>query len=701
MAEIKKFHLENLDCANCAAKIESGVQKMPEVRFARVNFATSSIHLDTDNIKAVEEKIRDLEPEVKLISTGTQDFSLDSGARRDLILIVISLVLFLLGLVFAEPLDRWPYFSGQWLVFGAAYLASGSRVVWRALQNIRHRNWFDETFLMSISTMGAIAIGELPEAVGVMLFYQIGEFVQRLSVARSRKLIQSLMDVRPDSATLLQPTGEELQVLPQAVSVGDQILVRPGERVPLDGIVVSGQALMDASMLTGESMPVSVSEGSEIYAGTVNQNGVLKISVTRNLEMSSVSRMLDLVQSAANRKAKTELFITRFAKIYSPLMVVLALIVALGPPLLVPGQAFQVWLYRALVLLVVSCPCALVISIPLGYFGGIGGASRRGILIKGANFLDVLADTRTVVFDKTGTLTQGEFRVSEIVPANGIRQEQLLKLAFDAESHSNHPVANSIRQAYWNTNGRGFEAPREVITEYEEVAGYGVRARLNGDIVVLGNDAFLHRERVPHPTCEILGTVVHVALNGEYKGYIVVSDQTKQEARSAVADLHKIGVEKVLMLSGDQESVVKSVAESVGLDGYRAGLLPAEKVEAVEVLLGEQAKGSLAFVGDGINDAPALARADVGIAMGAFGTDAAKETADVVLMTDSLSRVAEAINIGRRTRKIVWQNIGLALGIKALFILLGVVGVASMWEAVFADVGVTVLAVLNSTRVLR
>jgi len=674
---------------------------MPGVRFAKVNFATSSIHLDADNLKAVEDKIRDLEPEVRLRSTETPKSGLDTGAKRELSLIIISLVLFMLGLVFDQWLDTWPYFSGQWVVFLLAYFVSGTRVLWRALQNLRNRNWFDETFLMSISTIGAIAIGELPEAVGVMLFYQIGEFVQQLAVNRSRNMIQSLMDVRPDSATLIRDDGAEVEVLPQEVSVGNTILVRPGEKVPLDGTVLSGQSQIDSSILTGESMPITVSEGSAVFAGTVNQNGVLKILVNQTIETSSVSKMLDLVQSAANRKAKTELFITKFAKIYSPLMVVLALIVALGPPLIVPGETFQKWIYRALVLLVVSCPCALVISIPLGYFGGIGGASRRGILVKGANFLDVLAEVRTVVFDKTGTLTKGEFKVSEIMPENGIGKQELLKLAVYAESHSNHPVANSIRQAYLELTGDMPNGAKEVITEYDQVAGYGIRARVNGDTVVVGNDAFLHLENIQHPTCDVPGTVIHVSLNQNYQGYLVVQDEPKPEAKSAVKELHRIGVENILMLSGDQEGVVRSVSESVGLDGYQAGLLPDEKVNHLEDMLEKHETGRVAYVGDGINDAPALARADVGIAMGAFGTDAAKETADVVLMTDSISRVAEAIKIGRRTRRIVWQNIGIALGIKALFIILGVVGVASMWEAVFADVGVTILAVINSTRVLR
>ena len=700
MADIKTYQLENLDCANCAAKIEDGVQKLPGVRFARVNFATSSLHLDADNLQAVEDKIRQLEPQINLTTSRKPQTGIDAAARRELGLIAISAFFFLLGLALSVWVETWPESVGYLLIFGSAYLVSGSRVLYRALQNIRSGNWFDETFLMSLSTLGAIAIGELPEAVGVMLFYQIGEFVQQLSVNRSRGLIQSLMEFRPDSATVIRGK-KDYTVSPEEVAVGEVVLVRPGERIPLDGVVQAGQSQVDASMLTGESMPIPVHENSEVFAGTVNQNGVLEIIVTRTIETSSVSKMLDLVQNAANRKAKTERFITKFARVYSPLMVIVALLVAFGPPLIIPGEELQTWVYRALVVLVVSCPCALVISIPLGYFGGIGGASRRGILVKGANFLDVLAEVRTVVFDKTGTLTRGEFRVTEIVPEPELSSEYLLTLAAYAESHSNHPVATSIVQAYRERIGGDLSQDRQVISEYEEVAGYGIRAGVNGDTVVVGNDAFLHRENIPHQICDIPGTVVHIAANQTYLGYIVVSDEIKAEAASAVEELHRIGVRKVVMLSGDQDNVAQYVAETVGLDGYRAGLLPGDKVEALEGFLLSSESSKVAFVGDGINDAPALARADVGMAMGALGADAAKETADVVLMTDSVSRVPEAIKIGRRTRRIVLQNIGIALGIKALFIILGVAGSASMWEAVFADVGVTVLAVLNSTRVLR
>lgn len=699
MTEIKKYYLENLDCASCAAKIEDGVSKMPGVRFAKVNFATSTLHLDSDQVEDVQALIKELEPDVQLKATQEKQTGLPPEARRDLAMILTALGLFILGLVFNQWLSSLPNQFGRWLVFGAAYLISGSPVLIQAVRNLRHGNWFDETFLMSISTLGAIAIGELPEAVGVMLFYQIGEFVQQRSVTRSRNMIQSLMDVKPESANLLQADGSTVMVAPEDVTVGQRILVRPGERVPLDGVVREGASRVDASMLTGESVPVQVSEGSPVFAGTVNQSGVLAVEVTKLVAESSVSRMLDLVQHATERKARTERFITKFAKWYSPAMVALALAVTFLPPLLIPGEPLQKWLYRALVILVVSCPCALVVSIPLGYFGGIGGASRRGILVKGANYLDVLAGVKTVIFDKTGTLTKGDFAVAQIVPQEDVMEDDLLRLAVAAEAHSSHPVAGALRKAYANRFGE--QASPEPVMDYEEVAGFGVRAKSNGNLIHVGNDAFMHRENIPHTNCDVPGTVVHLAMDGRYYGYIVVADQIKPEAKEAVTELHQLGVENVIMLSGDQEDVAQQVSAAVGLDGYQAELLPEDKLKAVELTIAASQQGAVAFVGDGINDAPALARADVGIAMGAFGTDAAKETADVVLMTDSVTRVADAVKIGRRTRRIVWQNIVLALGIKALFISLGIAGAATMWEAVFADVGVTILAVLNATRVLR
>lgn len=691
---IKKYQLAHLDCANCAATIEEGVKKLPAVRFASVNFATATIHLDTDDLELVKEAIKKIDPQVEIKSEAEPSNISDGQLKRDHFKIGAALLLFIFGFTLSYWLETADFVWIGWGAFGFAYFLSGGSVILKAVENIRKGNWFDETFLMSVSTVGAILIGEIPEAVGVMVFYQIGELVQQRSVERSRNTIQSLLNVRPDTATVIRE-GMQFDMRPEDVAVGETLLVRPGEKVPLDGILISGDSSLDTSALTGESLPKAVSSGMEVFAGSINQGSVLTVQVSQPYEQSSVARMLDLVQNAASRKARTERFITRFAKVYSPAMVVIALLVAMLPPLLLPGEAFGKWIYRALVVLVVSCPCALVISIPLGYFGGVGGASRRGILVKGANFLDVLADVETVVFDKTGTLTKGVFKVTEIVPEEGYSKDELLALAAQAESHSNHPVAHSIRRAY------GASSVIEGLTAYDEVPGHGVRLQANGRSLLAGNDAMLHLNGIAHERCDLLGTVVHVAVDNLYAGYIVIADEIKPDAAGSIQAIRRAGVKRVMMLSGDQDEAARSVAEQLGLDGFRSSLLPEEKVAALDEILTEGESGKVAFVGDGINDAPALARADVGIAMGALGSDAAIETADVVLMNDSLAKVGEAIHLGRKTRKIVWQNIGLALGIKAVFIVLGVFGVATMWEAVFADVGVAVLAVLNATRVLR
>ncbi len=694
MTTIRKYHLNNLDCANCAARIEEGIQQLPGVRFASVNFATSTLHIEAEDYSGVADTIYRIEPEIEVVAGIEPDDGVDGRAIRDLIAIAISILFLVFGLVFETNLHNTPFRIGEIIIFGSAYSISGASVLLRAWKNIRRKNWFDETFLMSISTLGAIIIEEFPEAVVVMLFFQIGEFIQKRSVDRSRSSIRALMDVRPDRANV--KIGMDIRVVsPEDVKVGETILVRPGEKIPLDGVVRDGHSQVDLSALTGESIPAEVKEGEEVFAGSINQTGLISVKVTKPFEQSSVSRMLELVQNAAARKAKTEKFITRFAQVYSPIMVGIALVVAVIPPLIIPGEIFSTWVYRALVLLVVSCPCALVISIPIGYFGGVGGMSRRGILVKGANFLDVLAEVKTVVFDKTGTLTHGVFKVTEIVPYNGWDQEALLKIAAQAETQSNHPVATSIKQAYKK------DELLLIPDSFQEVAGYGVRVRLNGKDVVVGNDPFMHKENVPHVTCDVPGTIVHVAVNSEYAGYLVVTDEVKPGSSAVIKRLKQLGVQKLIMLSGDREDVAKQVSMDLGLSDYYAELLPEDKVSVMTEMLERPHHGRIAFVGDGINDAPALAQSDVGIAMGAFGADAAIEVADVVLMTDSPSKVAEAIQLGRRTRKIVWQNICLALGIKVLFILLGVLGVASMWEAVFGDVGVTILAVLNATRVLK
>lgn len=693
---MEKYSLQNLDCANCAAKIENAVQRTAGVKFASVDFATTTLYLDAADFSAVQQTVHSIEPDVKILSKNSDDpEQKDFKFHKKLTSIIISAALFATGLIFIEQLRSAPYPWGEWIVFGIAYLISGWGVLRSAARNIRRGQIFDEQFLMSVATIGAILIGELPEAVGVMLFYMIGEFAQELSVGRSRRSIKALLEIRPDQANLTV-NGEIHRVLPEEVAVDDHLIVRPGEKIPLDAEVVKGSSWVDTSPLTGESRPKKIQPGDSVFGGMINQSGLLTIRVTRPFEESSVARILKLVENASSRKAKTEKFITRFARVYSPVVVLIAAAVAILPPL-ITGASFSEWLYRALVVLVISCPCALVISIPLGYFGGVGGASRRGILVKGSNFLDTLADVDTVVLDKTGTLTQGVFEVVRLEPINGFTERDLLSYAAHAEMGSDHPIAQSIRNAYGNKINNSVDC-------YEEKAGLGVLTKIEGRELIVGNDELLHQSEVMHDSnyCQTEESVVHVAVDGEHAGYLVIADRLKSDSRQAIRDLHNIGIDKIVMLTGDVEAAAKTIANSLEIDEYRAGLLPEEKVDEIEALMTAEARsGKLAFVGDGINDAPALARADVGIAMGALGSEAAIETADVVIMTDSPLKVAEAVSIGKHTRSIVWQNIILALVIKAIFIALGAFGVANMWMAVIGDMGVALLAVANSMRVMR
>jgi len=544
---------------------------------------------------------------------------------------------------------------------------------------------------MTIATLGAFAIHQMPEAVAVMLFYIVGELFQDIAVNRSRRSIKSLLEIKPDYANL-KVGGDMKKVSPDAVKVGDVIVVKAGEKIPLDGVVTNGSSFVDTSALTGESVPRKVEAKDEVLAGMINQSGLITLEVTKPFGESSISKILEMVENASAKKAETEKFITTFAKYYTPFVVFGSLLIAVLPPLLIEGATFSDWIYRALVVLVISCPCALVISIPLGYFGGIGGASRRGILVKGSNFLDALTQVKTVVFDKTGTLTKGEFRVSEIVPSNGFNENTILEYAAYAEYNSNHPIAKSLLESY----NREFDNSR--IGKVEEISGYGVRAFIDDKEILVGNDKLLHKENITHDKCDIEGTVVHVVVKRKYAGYIVISDTLKEDAIDAIGQLNKKGI-KTVMLTGDNEHAAGAIAGKLNIGNYYAGLLPENKVEHIERLLNKNHK--VAFVGDGINDAPVLARADVGIAMGALGSDAAIETADVVLMTDSPAKVTEAIHVAKRTRRIVWENIIFALGVKSVFIILGIIGIATMWEAVFGDMGVALIAILNATRVLK
>jgi Cd2+/Zn2+-exporting ATPase len=580
-------------------------------------------------------------------------------------------------------------------IFLASYALIGGEVVLRALKNISRGQIFDENFLMALATIGAFAIGEYAEGAAVMLFYQTGEAFQEYAVGRSRRSITALMDIRPDYANLKTGDGTR-RVPPETVKTGDFILVKPGEKIPLDGIVTEGRSALDSSALTGESLPRDVESGSEVLSGSINKSGLLTIQVTKEFGESTVSKILNLVQSAGSGKAPVENFITKFARYYTPAVVFAAVALAVIPTLVLPGARFSDWLGRALVFLVVSCPCALVISIPLSFFGGIGGASRNGILVKGSNYLNALGNVDTVVFDKTGTLTRGIFSVTAITASDGFDRGELLRYAAIAESNSSHPIAVSVQKAY------GRQIAGGSIAEYEEIAGKGVRVATEGKTVLAGNSALLERAGIICNKPDAAGTVVYLAVDGIFAGYIVISDELKPDSKTALANLRAMGVKKTVMLTGDAGTVAEKIGAEIGIDEVYAELLPHQKVEKLEELeRGRTGKGALVFAGDGINDAPVLARSDVGIAMGGVGSDAAIEAADVVLMTDEPSKIAEAIRIAKKTRSIVWQNIVFALGVKAVILALGAMGIATMWAAVFGDVGVALIAVLNAMRAMR
>lgn len=719
----QRLQVGGMDCTSCAMKIEGAVEKLAGVAEISVVVATGRMIVTYD-----PERVREADIQQRVTALGYtigaenqakqsshehsshEHSSHDDGdeddhahnhsggefsLRREGVLVGVVIALFVFGSVFEERLHNTPFSIAEYLVFIPAYLLSGWTVLTSAGRNILRGQVFDENFLMTIATVGAIAIHKLPEAVGVMLFFKIGELFQELAVSRSRRSISTLLEIRPDAANLKTANGIEI-VSPERVKVGDTIIIKPGEKVPLDGEIIDGNSQVDTSALTGESVPRTVNVGETVLAGTINQTGVLTVIVTKLFGESSISRILDLVENASAKKAETEKFITKFARRYTPIVVISSLLVALIPPLVIPGATRAEWVYRALILLVISCPCGLVISIPLGYFGGIGGAAKRGILVKGSTFLDTLAGVKAIAFDKTGTLTKGVFKVTQIVPYNGFEQADLLRIGAEAEANSNHPIAKSIRTAY----NRPIDESN--ISNYTEIAAHGIQATIEGKLVLAGNDRLMHRENIAHDTCSVEGTVVHLAVDRLYAGYIIIADEMKEDAVQAIRDLRAAGVERIMMLTGDSQAVAQRMAKTLGVDTFAAELLPEDKVAAIEKLLWEfSKKGKVAFVGDGINDAPVIARADVGIAMGGFGSDAAIETADVVLMTDSPSKVAEAIQVGRKTNAVVMQNIIFALTIKVIFIGLGLMGLATMWEAVFADVGVALVAIFNATRVLK
>ncbi|MGL4761707.1 MAG: heavy metal translocating P-type ATPase [Sarcina sp.] len=704
-----KLTLKDLDCAGCAGKIEEKTNALSEVKEATLNFTVKTLAVELNDAKdvgKVKKEIRDivfkLEPDVKVIdedeinydeeievSSEPKDFKVESSLNVfNITRFVIGVILFLVAQFsgFSETVNNG--------IFVVSYVILGYPTVWKAVKNIfRAKNIFDENFLMTIASIGAFLIGEHPEAVAVIMFYEIGEMFQGYAVNNSRKSISSLMDIKPDFARVIR-NDEEKTISPYGVKVGEIITVRAGERVPLDGIIIEGNTSVDTSALTGESLPRTANLNDEVLAGCINLNGVIKLRVKNDFKESTLSKILELVENAGNKKAPTEKFVTKFSRYYTPVIVIIAVVLAIVPPIILQDGSFKEWLERALVFLVVSCPCALVVSIPLGFFGGIGASSKSGILVKGGNYLEALNSVKTVVFDKTGTLTEGKFKVLDI-NAKGMEKNELLELAAYSEYLSNHPIAKSILKEF---NGTVNE---ELINNYEEIAGRGISLELEGKRILAGNAKLMKENNVSYDESNELGTIIHFAVGDEYVGNILIGDKIKEDSKLAIKKLKALGI-KTVMLTGDNKKAGEAVAKELGLDEVYTELLPQNKVEKLELILeAKKEKENVIFVGDGINDAPVLARADIGIAMGGVGSDAAIEAADVVIMKDEPSKIIDAIKIAKRTRRIVWQNIVFALGIKLIVLLFAIGGEATMWEAVFADVGVAILAVLNAMRVLK
>ena len=700
----KELMLNGLTCAHCASVIDEKVKHIDGVKNSNLNFTNKklSVEIDCDNeekiIKNIIDIINDTEPGLDIQIEGQREIkedktqkSIKNNEKLNLLKIIAGVIVFIFAF-YQEIAGRENKYS--LLIFLVAYLLVGSDVLYKALRNITKGRIFDENFLMSVATIGAIAIGEPSEAVGVMLFYKIGEYLQELAVGKSRKSISELMQIRPDMANL--KLGNTIKVVnPEDVNIGDYIIVKPGEKVPLDGVVIEGSSMMDTSALTGESVLRTVKKGDNLLSGFINKNALLTVQVTKDFSESTASKILDMVENASSKKSKTENFISVFSRYYTPIVVGLALLIAILPPIFMQGATFSEWIHRGLIFLVVSCPCALVLSIPLSYFSGIGVASKQGVLIKGSNYLEALRYVDTVVFDKTGTLTEGVFDVVKVKPIN-ISEDELIKFASIAEVNSNHPIAKSILN-YYNK-----EIDLNKMEEYEEIAAHGIRVKYENNIILAGNEKLMASNNIKIEKSTDVGTVVYIAINNEFKGYIVIADKIKTDSEEAIRLIKEQGIKETVMLTGDNKEVANSVAKKLKLDKVFSNLLPNEKVEKIEELYKNRTeKEKIAFVGDGINDAPVLARVDVGIAMGGLGSDAAIEAADVVIMTDEPSKIAQGIKISKKTYKIVWQNIIFALGIKIIVMILGATGLASMWEAVFADVGVALIAVLNAMRIMK
>ena len=695
----KELKLNGLNCANCAAKIEKEVNNIDGVQRANVDFISKDLVIKIKNknnakdiINSAIKIVGKIRPDV--IVTVKEDEEADKEDmeeynKKDLIKIGISFGIFLAAniLKFPEPYN--------FILFFTSFLISGYEVILKAVKNIFHGNVFDENFLMTIATIGAFSIKQYPEAVAVMIFYDLGEYFEDKAVDHSRKSITSLMNIKPSFANIKTENGIKT-ISPKEVKIGDLVVVKPGEKVPVDGKVAEGSSFMDTSALTGESVPLGVNEGDAVLSGFINKNGLIVFKAEKEFEDSTVSKILELVQNAGSKKAKTENFITSFAKIYTPVVVFLAVAIAIFPPIFMEGAVFKDWLYRSLIFLVISCPCALVISIPLGFFGGIGGASKKGILVKGGNYLEALQKAEVVAFDKTGTLTKGIFNVTKVVPENNFTKDDVIKYAAYAESFSNHPIGTSILKYYEK------EINKDEIKDYEEISGNGIKAKIFKDDVAAGNNKLMIKEGIKYKEAEENGTVVYVAVNKKYAGYIVISDEIKEDSKKAVQELKKLGIKKTIMLTGDRKKSAEAIGKEIGIDEVYFELLPDKKVENMERIKKEVSdSGKLIFVGDGINDAPVLRASDVGIAMGGIGSDAAIEAADIVIMTDEPSKIADAIKIAKKTNRIVTENIVFAIGVKIAIMILGVLGIATMWEAVFSDVGVALIAVLNSMRAMK
>ena len=685
----KEYELRGIDCGNCAAKIERAVNQLEQVESATVNLIAQKLILETKSEDGIDKEIIDLvdaiEPGIEVISEKKEEALPEKRDWAKELLLAVT-ILFAFGFFLPEE-----YFWIRLVYYLTLYIIIGHKVLIKMVQNIQRGNLFDENFLMSIATLGAFLLGEFPEAVAVMLFYQIGEYFQDKATSQSRQSIAQLMDIRSDKAWRLEG-GEAVQVDPETVRVADHILVKPGEKVPLDGLVRKGRSILDTSALTGESLPREIGVGEDITSGVINLTSPLVIEVSKTFSQSTVNKILELVENASNKKAETERMITRFSRVYTPVVVGIAFLLASLPPLLGLGE-WSTWLYRALTFLVISCPCALAVSVPMSFFGGLGGASKLGVLVKGGNYLEALAKLDTVVFDKTGTITKGIFAVDTVVNAEGV-EDDILYLAAHLESYSNHPIANSIRTAY------GQEVDENRVSQITELPGQGMSGRIDGRQLYLGNARLMEVQGIAYPAIDSTGTVLYLAEDSHFLGYFLITDQVKETSIEALKDLQAVGIKKTVLLSGDRQAVVDEFAQQFAFNDAFGDCLPQDKVSTFEEIL-TQSQQAVAFVGDGVNDAPVLARADVGIAMGGLGSDAAIESADVVLMDDDLGKLPQVIRLAKKTVRIARQNMTLAIVVKLIFLVLSGLGISNMWEAIFADVGVTLLAVWNALRTLR